>query len=169
MVWIEGLAASQADAKSVRRLPDLEGAAGLPASIAGGGAGTTSGSGVVGSGAVVIAATGLLWPRAPQRGLWARRGASPDAEVWDDRPREERPPRPREKRALHSPHRSERPAEPSDRQGRGEERDALGGGRAARKARGREEEGLKVGTFTSHARKVGESMDCRKRSDASAH
>ena len=88
-------------------------------------------------------------------------GAPPVEEVWEDRPREERPPRPRDKRVLHSPRRSkrreERPAEPSERQGRGEERDALGGGgRAARKGRGREEEeGLKDGTFPSHARKAG--------------
>ena len=80
-----------------------------------------------------------------------RPGASPAVEVWSEG-------------------REERPAEPSERQGWGEERDARGGGRAARQGRGREEGGgLKVGTFPSHARKAGESMDCLKRSDASAH
>ena len=50
------------------------------------------------------------------------------------------------------------------------ERGVLGGGSAARKGRGREEEGVaKVGAFPSHARKVGESIDCFKSSDASAH
>ena len=80
MVWIEGGAATQAGAKSVRRAPDLEGAAGLSASVAGGGAGTTSGSGVVVGGSVLVLSAGIVAsPRTAEgvgglAGSTARRG-----------------------------------------------------------------------------------------------
>ena len=55
----EGGAATQAAAKYERRPPDLEGPTVLPASMAGGGAGTTSGPGAAGGVAVVGAFSGV--------------------------------------------------------------------------------------------------------------
>ena len=149
MVWIEGGAATQADAKRVRRPPDLEGAAGLPASMAGGGAGTTSGSGEVGSGAVVIAATGVVVAASTAAGVVGTAGSITGCGgVGGPALRGAAPTAPGEAGIAFASLVGAvggAATEPYDRQGRGEERDALGGGRAARKGRGREEGGgLKV-------------------------
>ena len=59
IVRTEGGAATQAAAKYERRPPDLEGPTVLPASMAGGGAGTTSGPEAAGGVAVVGASSGV--------------------------------------------------------------------------------------------------------------
>ena len=76
MVRIEGGAATQAGAKSVRRAPDLEGVAGLLASMTGGGADTTSGSGLLVGGSVVVRSAGIVASLRTAAGVGSLAGSS---------------------------------------------------------------------------------------------